>query len=141
MSFNQYNAGKLHIDYISQQPTFRLDKSTCQQVDLTSGQRSDSTSQTVLQDQASSVSMNQSAYIAGQSSVLNLRSNQISSVSAAHLMCRSDFLPTMKTQSKVPSICPARLSDIKTHSNTHAARLIMSSASGCTCHPAIWNCE
>ena len=105
------------------------------------GQRSYSTSQTVLQDQASSVSMNQSAHIAGQSLVLNLRSNQISSVSAAHLMCRSNFLPTLKTQSKVPSICPARLPDIKTHSNTHAARLIMSLGLDCTWHPAIWNCK
>ena len=90
------------------------------------GQRSYSASQTVLLDQASSVSMNLSAHIAGQSSVLDLRSNQISSVSAAHLMCTSNFLPTLKTQSKVPSFCPARLPDIKTHSNTHAARLIMS---------------
>ena len=105
------------------------------------GQRSYSINQTVLQDQASGVSMNQSANIAGKSSVLNLRLNQISSVSAVHLMCRSNFLPTLKTQSKVPSICPARLPDIKMHSNTHAARLIMSSASVCTCHPAIWNCK
>ena len=64
------------------------------------GQRSYSTSQTVFQDQASSVLMNQSAHIVGQSSVLKLRSNQISSVSAAHLMCRSNFLPTLKTQPK-----------------------------------------
>ena len=85
-------------------------------------QHSFSTSQTVLQDQASSVSMNQSAHIAGQFSVLNLRSNQISSVSAAHLLCRSNFLPILKMRSKVPSICPARLPDIKAHSNTHAPR-------------------
>ena len=103
------------------------------------GQRSYTTSQTVLQDQASSVSMNQSAHIGGQSSVLNLRSNRISLVSAVHLMCRSNFLPTLQTQSKVTSICPARLPDIKTHSNTHAAKLIMCSALGCTWHPAIWN--
>ena len=81
-------------------------------------QHSYSTSPTVLQDQASSVSMNKSAHIAGQYSVLNLRSNQISSVSAAHLMCRSNFLPTLKTQSKMLSICPARLPDTKTHADT-----------------------
>ena len=91
MSFTQYNTGKLHIDFIYQQhrnawSTFILDISK------------------VLQDQASSVSMNQSAHIAGQSSVLYLRSNQISSVSAAHLMCRGNFLPRLKTQSKVLSI-------------------------------------
>ena len=103
------------------------------------GQRS--ISQTILQDQASSVSMNLSAHIAGQSSILNLRSNRISLVSAANSMCRSNFLPILKTQSKVPLNCPSRLLDIKTHSNTHAARLIMSLGLDCTWHPAIWNCE
>ena len=42
------------------------------------GHRSYSTSHTVLKVQALSVSINQSAHIAGQSLVLNLRSNQIS---------------------------------------------------------------
>ena len=77
--------------------------------------RSYSISQMVLQDQAWSVSMIQSAHIAGQSLVLNLRSNRISSVSAAHLVCRSNVSPSLKTQSKVRPICPARLPDIKMH--------------------------
>ena len=119
MTFTQYNVGKLHIDYNSQQhrnawSTFILDKSNG------------------LQDQASSELMIQSAHIAGQSSVLNLRSNRIALVSAAHLMCRSNFSPTLKTHFRARSICLARLSDIKTHSNTHVARLIMSSALDCT---------
>ena len=69
------------------------------------GQRSYLISQTVLQDQALSVSMNQSAHIAGQSLVLNLRSNQISSGLGAHLMRRNNFLLILKMQSKALWIC------------------------------------
>ena len=102
------------------------------------GLRSYSTSQMLLQDQASSVSMNQSAHIAGQSWVLNLRSNQISSMSAVHLMCRNNFLLILKMQSKALWIYPARLLDIKMHSKTHAPRRIMYLGLGYTWHPVIW---
>ena len=64
------------------------------------GQRLYLKSKTVLQDQALSVSMNQSAHIAGQALVLNLRSNQISSGLGAHLMRRNNFLLILKMQSK-----------------------------------------
>ena len=64
------------------------------------GQHSYLISQTVLQDQALSVSMNQSGHIAGQSLVLNLRSNQISSGLGAHLMRRNNFLLILKMQSR-----------------------------------------
>ena len=64
------------------------------------GQHSYLISQTVLHDQALSVSMNQSGHIAGQSLVLNLRSNQISSGWGAHLMRRNNFLLILKMQSR-----------------------------------------
>ena len=64
------------------------------------GQHSYLISQTVLQDQGLSVSMNQSAHTAGQSLVLNLRLNQISSGLGAHLMRRNNFLLILKMQSK-----------------------------------------
>ena len=64
------------------------------------GQHSYLISQTVLHDQALSVSMNQSAHIAGQSLVLNLRLNQISSGLGAHLMRRNNFLLILKMQSR-----------------------------------------
>ena len=67
------------------------------------GQRSYLISQTVLQDQALSVSMNQSAHIAGQSLVFNLRSNQISSGLAAHLMCRNNFEDAIQNPVDLPS--------------------------------------
>ena len=104
------------------------------------GQHSYLISQTVLQDQASSVSMNQSAHIAGQSLVLNLRLNQISSGLGAHLMRRNNFLLILKMQSKALWICPARLLDTRMHSNTHAPRWIMYLGLGCTWYPVIWNC-
>ena len=47
-----------------------------------------------------SVSMNQSAHIAGQSLVLNLRLNQIFSGFGAHLMRRNNFLLILKMQSR-----------------------------------------
>ena len=87
MSFTDYNKGKLHIDYISSSIGMP-------------GQHSYLISQTVLQDQALSVSMNQSAHIAGQSLVLNLRLNQISSGLGAHLMRRNHFLLILKMQSR-----------------------------------------
>ena len=64
------------------------------------GQHSYLISQTVLHDQALSVSMNQSAHIAGQSLVLNLRLNQISLGLGAHLMRRNNFLLILKMQSR-----------------------------------------
>ena len=64
------------------------------------GQRSYLIGQTVLQDQALSISMNQSTHIVGQSLVLNIRSNQISSGLGAHLMRRNNFLLILKMQSK-----------------------------------------
>ena len=64
------------------------------------GQHSYLISQTVLHDQALSVSMNQSAHIAGQSLVLNLRLNQISSGLGAHSMRRNNFLLILKMQSR-----------------------------------------
>ena len=86
------------------------------------GQRSYLISQTVLQDQALSVSMNKSAHIAGQSLVLNLRLNQIPSVLEAHLMRRSNYLLILKMQSKALWICPVGLLDTRMHSNMHAPR-------------------
>ena len=79
------------------------------------GQRSYLISLTVLQDQALSVSMNQSAHIAGQSLVLNLRLNQISSGLGAHLMHRNNFLLILKMKTKALWICPARLLDTRMH--------------------------
>ena len=64
------------------------------------GQHSYLISQTVLHDQALSVSMNQSGHIAGQSLVLNLRLNQISLGLGAHLMRRNNFLLILKMQSR-----------------------------------------
>ena len=64
------------------------------------GQHSYLISQTVLHDQALSVSMNQSTHIAGQSLVFNLRLNQISSGLGAHLMRRNNFLLILKMQSR-----------------------------------------
>ena len=64
------------------------------------GQHSYLISQTVLHDQVLSVSMNQSGHIAGQSLVLSLRLNQISSGLGAHLMRRNNFLLILKMQSK-----------------------------------------
>ena len=104
------------------------------------GQRSYLISQTVLQDQALSVSINQSAQIAGQSLVLNLRLNQISSGLAAHLMRRNNFLLILKMQSKALWICPARLLDTRMDSNMHAPRWIMYLGLVCTWLPVIWNC-
>ena len=127
MSFTDYNKGKLHIDYISQQHGMP-------------GQHSYLISQTVLHDQALSVSMNQSGHIAGQSLVLNLRLNQISSGLGAHLMRRNNFLLILKMQSRALWIYPARLLDTRTHSNTHAPRWIMYLGLVCTWHPVIWNC-
>ena len=104
------------------------------------GQRLYLISKTVLQDQALSVSMNQSAHIAGQALVLNLRSNQISSGLGAHLMRRNNFLLILKMKSKALWICPARLLDTRMHPNTHAPRWIMYLGLGCTWHTVIWNC-
>ena len=104
------------------------------------GQHSYLISQTVLQDQALSVSMNQSAHIAGQFLVLNLRLNQISSGLGAHLMRRNNFLLILKMQPKALWICPARLLDTRMHSNMHAPRWIMYLGLVCTWHPVIWNC-
>ena len=104
------------------------------------GQRSYLISQTVLQDQALSVFMNQSAHIAGQSLVLNLRTNQISSGLGAHLMHRNNFLLIVKMQSKALWISPDRVLDTRMHSNTHAPGWIMYLGLGCTWYPVIWNC-
>ena len=94
----------------------------------------------ISQDQASSVSMNQSAHIAGQSLVLNFRLNQISSGLGVHLMRRNNFLLILKMQFKALWICPARLLDTRMYSNTHAPRWMMYLGLICTWHPVIWNC-
>ena len=101
------------------------------------GQHSYLISQTVLHDQALSVSMNQSAHIAGQSLVLNLRLNRISSGLGAHLMRRNNFLLTLKMQSRALKICQARLLATRMHSNTHAPRWIMYLGLVCIWHPVI----
>ena len=84
MSFTEYNKGKLHIDYIS----------------LSIGMPGQHSYLISQHDQALSVSMNQSAHVAGQSLVLNLRLNQISSGLGAHLMRRNNFLLILKMQSR-----------------------------------------
>ena len=87
MSFTEYNKGN---------PIWTTSPSSI----VMPGQHSYLISQTVLHDQALSVSMNQSAHIAGQSLVLNLRLNQISSGLGAHLMRRKNFLLILKMQSR-----------------------------------------
>ena len=87
MSFTEYNKGKA-ISTISPSSIGMP------------GQHSYLISQTVLHDQALSVSMNQFAHIAGQSLVLSLRLNQISLGLGAHLMRRNNFLLILKMQSK-----------------------------------------
>ena len=125
-SFTQYNKGKLHIDYISQQhrnawSTFILDKSNG--FTRPGVERINESFRTYCW-----------AILGSQSQI----KSDILGVGSAFDV-QKQFLANTEDAILSPVAATATLLDIKTHSNTHAPRCIMSSGLGCTGHPATWN--
>ena len=84
--------------------------------------------------------MNQSAHIAGQSLVLNLRLNQISSGLGAHSMRRNNFL-LANTEDVIqsPVDLPSQITRYQNALKYARTRWIMYLGLGCTWHLVIWN--